>query len=75
MWSYVDGQEEYKGTDGYDRFAGTPEWGCIMGHCPPALGKGRAMGAQVPLHTIIISNFMIYQDQFKANLFQLFAHT
>jgi len=31
-----------------------------------------AKGAQVPLHTSIISNFMIYQDQ---NLLQLFAHT
>jgi len=29
----------------------------------------------VPLHTSIISNFMIYQDQFETNLWQLFAHT
>ena len=27
------------------------------------------------LHTSIINNFMIYQDQFETNLLQLFAHT
>jgi len=37
--------------------------------------KGGATGAQVHLHTNIISNFMIYQDQFEANFLQLFAHT
>jgi len=32
-------------------------------------------GAQVPLRTSIISDFMIYQDQFETNLLRLFAHT
>jgi len=54
------------------RDAGT---GCITGALPPCLLIGGATGAQVPLHTSIISNFMIYQDQFEANLLQLFAHT
>ena len=44
------------------------------GTAPPTFERG-ATGAQVPLHTSIISNFMIYQDQFEANLLQLFAHT
>ena len=48
--------------------------GALRGHCLPAPWKG-ATGAQVPLHTSIISNFMIYQDQFETNLLQLFAHT
>jgi len=47
--------------------------GAIRGHCPP--DQGGATGAQVPLHTSIISNFMIYQHQLEKNLLQLFAHT
>jgi len=37
--------------------------------------KGGATGARVPLHTSIVSNFMVYQDQFETNLLQLFVHT
>jgi len=43
---------------------------------PPLIfEKGGGTGAQVPLHASIISNFMIYQDQFETNLLQLFTHT
>jgi len=56
--------------------AGTPERGCITGTLPPYPLKGGATGAQVPfIHTSIVSNFTIYQDQFETNLLQLFAHT
>ena len=55
--------------------AGTPERRCITGALPPCPLKGVATVAQVPLHTSITSNFMIYQDQFETNLQQLFAHT
>jgi len=44
-------------------------------HCPPLPFEKGAMGAQVPFHTIIISNFMIYQYQLETNLLQLFVHT
>jgi len=44
------------------KYTGTPERGCIT-------------GAQVPLHTSITSNFLMYQEQFETNLLQLFAHT
>jgi len=54
---------------------GTPERGCITGHCPPLTFESGGTGAQVPLDTSIISNFMIYQDHFETNLLQLFAHT
>jgi len=37
--------------------------GALRGHSP------------LPLHTSIISNFMIYQDPFEANLLQQFTHT
>jgi len=55
--------------------SGTPEWGCITGALPPCPLNGGERRAQVPLHTSIISNFMIHQDQFETNLLQLFAHT
>jgi len=41
-------------------------------HLPFEMGE---TGAQVPLHTSVVSNFMIYQDQFETNLLQVFAHT
>ena len=44
------------------------------GTAPPHFERGET-GAQVPLHNSIISNVMVYQDQFKTNLLQLFAHT
>ena len=53
---------------------GRPTGDALRGHCPPALWKG-ATGAQVPLHTSIISNLLIYQHQFETNLLQLFTHT
>jgi len=40
---------------------GTPE----RGHYPPCPFKGGTTAVQVPLHTSIKSNFMIYQDQFE----------
>jgi len=54
------------------RDAGT---GVHYGDTAPCPLKGGATGAQVPLHTGIISNSMINQDQFEANSLQLFAHT
>jgi len=42
------------------------------GTAPSCSLKG---GSQVPLNTSIISNFIIYQDQFVTNLLQLFAQT
>jgi len=55
------------------RDAGTGvHYGGTASPCPL---KGGATGSQVPLHTSIISNFMIYQDQFQTYLLQLFAHT
>jgi len=54
---------------------GTPERGCITAALPPRPFESGGTGAQVPLHTNIISNFMIYQDHFETNLLQLFAHT
>jgi len=48
----------------------------LRGHCPPCpLKGGGATGAQMPLHISVISNFLIYKDQFETNLLQLFAHT
>jgi len=44
------------------RRTGTPERGCIKGAPPPYPLKA---GAQVALHSSIISNFMIYQDQYE----------
>jgi len=60
---------------GHTGHAGTPERGCNTGLLPPCPLKGGATGAQVHLHIIIISNFMIYQDQLETNLLRLFAHT
>jgi len=58
-------------------FAGTPERGCITGALPSCPLKGVARGGTGTLaykyHKY--SNFMIYQDQFEANLLQLLAHT
>jgi len=54
---------------------GTPERGCKTEALPPLPFEKGAMGAQVPFHTIIISNFMIYQYQLETNLLQLFVHT
>jgi len=54
---------------------GTPERGALRGHCTPCPLRGGAAGAQVPLRTSIISNFMICEDQFETSLLQLFAHT
>jgi len=48
--------------------------GALRGHGPPPFERGET-GTQVPLHTSIISNFMIYQDHLEANLLQLIAHT
>jgi len=45
------------------------------GGTAPLIFERVARGAQVPLHANIISNFMIYQDQFDTNLLQLFTHT
>ena len=42
---------------------------------PMTFQRGGETGAQVPLHTTIACNFMIYQDQFETNSLQLFAHT
>jgi len=53
--------------------AGTPERGC-GGTSPLPFERG-GNGAQVPLHTSTISNFMIYQHQLETNLLQLFGHT
>jgi len=47
-------------------------------HCggaAPLLFEREGNGGKGALHTSIISNFMIYQDQFEAYLFQLFART
>jgi len=60
----------------FTRFwSGTPERGCIAGHCPPWPLEGGATEAQVLLHTSTIRNVMIYQDHIEANLLQLFART
>ena len=56
-------------------YSGTPERWCITRALPPLPFKRGATGAQVPLHTSIISNSMINQDQFEANSLQLLAHT
>jgi len=48
--------------------------GALRGHCPLPFERG-GTGAQVPLHISIVSNFMIYQDQFETNLLLLFVHT
>jgi len=48
--------------------------GALQGITPLPFEKG-ATGAQMPLHSSIISNFMNYQDQVETNLLQLFAHT
>jgi len=56
-----------------NRHSGTPDRGCIAGVIRPCPFKGEATRAQLPLHTSIISNFMIYQDQFETNLLQLFT--
>jgi len=49
--------------------------GALRGHCPLCRLKVGSTGTQVPLHTNIINNFLIYQDQFETNSLQLFAHT
>ena len=54
--------------------AGTPEQGCITGHCPHWPLKVGSTGAKVPLHKSITSNFMIYQDRLDKKLLLLFAH-
>jgi len=55
-----------------NRDAGT---GVHYGGTAPLTFEKGATGKQVPLHNSIISNFMIYEDQFETNLLQLFAHT
>ena len=59
----------------YSDAHGRRNGGALRGHCHSCPLKGGATGAQVSLHTSIISNFMIYQDQLEAHLLQLFAHT
>jgi len=54
--------KQIESTHGHWDTGTPPERGCIT-------------GAQMPLHTSIVSNFMIYQDQFETNLLQLFAPT
>ena len=49
----------------------TSEQGCMLGTLSPYPLKGVPMGAQVPLHNSIISNFMTYQDQIEANSLHL----
>jgi len=51
------------------------ETGVHYGALSPLPFERGGTGAQVPLRISIIRNFMIYQDQFEANLLQLFAHT
>jgi len=57
--------------------AGTPERGCITGALPPLTFERGGNGGTGALtcQYYKYSNFMIYQDQFEANLSQLFAHT
>jgi len=43
------------------------------GTAPLPFQKG-ATGAEVPFHTSIIGNFMVYQDRLETNLLQLFGH-
>ena len=49
--------------------AGSPERECMTRALPPCLLKGVATGAQMPLHSSIISTFMIYhyRDRIEAN--------
>jgi len=47
---------------------GTPEPACITGAPPPLPFERGVTGTQVPLHSTIISNSMIYQDEFENNL-------
>jgi len=60
----------------YASFPGRPNGGAIWGHCPPALWKGGNGGtAALTYQYRKYSNFMISEDQFEANILQLFAHT
>jgi len=45
----------------------TPERGCITGVLPPLAFERGATGAQLPLHTSVVNNFMIYHYQFETN--------
>jgi len=41
---------------------------------PPRPLKSGATASEVPLHRIIIGNFMVCQDRLQTNMLQLFKH-
>jgi len=47
------------------------EWRHGGSIAPSALSKGME---EVPFHINIIGDFMVYQDRFEINLWQLFGH-